>query len=209
MLQGAGLANDTRVWQSSDFVGNNLPVSLDGVSVTIDGRSAFVEYISPTQINVQAPADTATGAVNVVVTNTGRSSAPATAQLQAVAPALFMSGTSAIASLLPGYTPVSATAPAMAGDLVVLWGTGFGPTNPSAPAGTIVTGAPAMSTPPVVTVGGVQVPVVSSVLTTGTVGLYQITIQLPANVPAGTPVVQASIGGVPTQAGVTIFVGAQ
>jgi len=209
MLQGAGLANDTRVWQSSDFVGNNLPVSLDGVSVTIDGRSAFVEYISPTQINVQAPADTATGAVNVVVTNNGRSSAPATAQLQAVAPALFMSGTSAIASLLPGYTPVSATAPAMAGDLVVLWGTGFGPTNPSAPAGTIVTGAPAMSTPPVVTVGGVQVPVVSSVLTTGTVGLYQITIQLPANVPAGTPVVQASIGGVPTQAGVTIFVGAQ
>jgi uncharacterized protein (TIGR03437 family) len=51
--------------------------------------------------------------------------------------------------------------------------------------------------------------VVSSVLTTGSAGLYQITIQLPANVPTGTPAVQASIDGVSTQAGVTLFVGAQ
>jgi uncharacterized protein (TIGR03437 family) len=210
MIQGTNLANDTRVWQTSDFVGNNLPVSLDGVSVTIDGKPAFVEYISPTQINVQAPTDSATGTVNVVVTNNGLASAPATAQLQAVAPALFMTPAyHAITSVLPGYTPVTATAPAMPGDLVVLWGTGFGPTNPSTSAGTIVSGAPVTLTPAVVTVGGIQVPVVSSVLTTGNVGLYQITIQLPANVPTGTPAVQASIGGVPTQAGVTIFVGVQ
>jgi uncharacterized protein (TIGR03437 family) len=115
----------------------------------------------------------------------------------------------AIASVLPGYTPVTASAPAMPGDLVVLWGTGFGQTNPSTSAGTIVSGAPATLTPPIVTVGGVEVPVVSSVLTTGTAGLYQITIQLPANVPTGTPAVQASIGGMQTQAGVTLFVGAQ
>jgi uncharacterized protein (TIGR03437 family) len=210
MIQGTNLANDTRVWQTSDFTGNNLPVSLDGVSVTIDGKPAFVEYISPTQINVQAPSDSATGAVNVVVTNNGLASAPATAQLQAVAPALFMTPAyHAIASVLPGYTPVTASAPAMPGDLVVLWGTGFGQTNPSTSAGTIVSGAPATLTPPIVTVGGVEVPVVSSVLTTGTAGLYQITIQLPANVPTGTPAVQASIGGMQTQAGVTLFVGAQ
>jgi uncharacterized protein (TIGR03437 family) len=210
MIQGTNLANDTRVWESSDFTGNNLPVSLDGVSVTIDGKPAFVEYISPTQINVQAPSDNATGAVNVVVTNNGLASAPATAQLQAVAPALFMTPAyHAIASVLPGYTPVTATAPAMPGDLVVLWGTGFGPTDPSTSAGTIVSGAPVTATPAVVTVGGIQVPVVSSILATGTVGLYQITIRLPANVPTGAPAVQASIGGVQTQAGVTIFVGVQ
>jgi hypothetical protein len=39
--------------------------------------------------------------------------------------------------------------------------------------------------------------------------LYQITIQLPANVPTGAPVVQASIGGVQTLSGVTLLVGAQ
>ena len=210
MIQGTNLANDRRVWQASDFNGNNLPTALDGASVTIDGIRAYVEYISPTQINVLAPADSATGPVNVVVTNNGHASAPVTAQLQSVAPALFMTPQdNAIASVLPGYVPVTANALAMPGDLVVLWATGFGPTTPPTPAGAIVVGAPATATLPVVTVGGMQVPVVSSVMTTGNVGLYQITIQLPANVLTGTPVVQASIGGAQTQSGVTLLVGAQ
>jgi len=210
MIQGTNLANSTHLWQTSDFIGSNLPTVVDGVSVSIDGNPAFVEYISPTQINVQAPSDNAAGNVNVLVTNNGVASAPAMAQLQAVAPALFMTPASnAIASVLLNYTPVTSSAPAMPGDKVALWGTGFGPTSPPVPAGTIVTGAPVTSTLPVVTVGGVQVPVISSVLTKGTVGLYQITIQLPANVPTGTPAVQASIGGLQTQSGVTLFVGAQ
>ena len=210
MIQGSDLANSTRLWQTSDFNGNNLPTKLDGVSVTIDGIPAYVEYISPAQINVLAPPDSNTGSVNVVVTNNGSVSAPAKAQLQSVAPALFMTPSyNAIASVIPGYTPVTASAPAMPGDLVVLWGTGFGPTNPPTPAGTIVTGAPATATLPVVTVGGIDVPVISSVLTTGTVGLYQITIRLPNTIPWGTPAIQASIGGAQTQSGVTLFVGAQ
>ena len=212
MIQGANLANNYpgQTWAAADFVGNDLPTQLAGVSVTIDGKPAFVEYISPTQINVQAPTDTATGTVNVVVTNNGAVSAPAPAQLQTVAPALFMTpGYNAIASVLPAYTPVTSTAPAKPDDIVVLWGTGFGPTTPTVPAGTIVTGAPVTSTLPVVTVGGVEARVISSVLTTGMVGLYQITIQLPANVPTGTPAIQASIGGLQTQSGVTLFVGAQ
>jgi uncharacterized protein (TIGR03437 family) len=95
----------------------------------------------------------------------------------------------------------------MPGDLVVLWGTGFGATSPIVPAGTIVTGAPATLTLPVVTIGGMQVPVNSCILLTGSVGLYQITIQLPANVPTGAVAVLASIDGAQTQAGVTLFVG--
>ncbi|MGH9807427.1 MAG: IPT/TIG domain-containing protein, partial [Terriglobia bacterium] len=108
MIVGTNLANTFpgRTWRSSEIVNGNLPTSLDGVSVTIDGKPAFVYYISPTQINVQAPSDTATGAVSVVVKNNGNSSAPATAQLQAAAPAFFMyPGTNfAVASRLPDYT---------------------------------------------------------------------------------------------------------
>ena len=107
------------------------------------------------------------------------------------------------------YIPVTSTAPAMPGDLVVLWCSGLGPTNPPTPAGAIVTNASPTATLPVVAVGGMQVPVVSSVMTTGTVGLYQITIQFPANVPAGAPAVQASIAGASTQSGLTLFVGNQ
>jgi uncharacterized protein (TIGR03437 family) len=51
-----------------------------------------------------------------------------------------------------------------------------------------------------------QVLVISSVLTTGTAGLYQITIRLPATVATGTVAVQASIAGVPTQNGAGLFI---
>jgi uncharacterized protein (TIGR03437 family) len=58
-----------------------------------------------------------------------------------------------------------------------------------------------------VTVGGVSASVLNSVLTEGSVGLYQITIQLPANAPAGAVAIQASVGGAQTQAGATISIG--
>ena len=210
VIKGSNLSITTRPWRNSDFVNGGLPTELDGVSVTLDGKTAFVEYISPTQINVQAPSDAALGAVNVVVTNNGGVSAPAIAQLQAAAPAFFMYlGTNtAIASRLPGYASVGQpSAPAMPGDTLVLWGTGFGATNPAVAAGTAVTGAPVAVTAPTVTVGGMAVPVLSALLTLDSAGLYQITIQLPANVPTGTVGVQASVGGMPSPAGVTIVVG--
>jgi uncharacterized protein (TIGR03437 family) len=214
MIKGSNLANSTRTWTASDFVNGNLPMALDGVSVTIDGKPAFVYYISPTQINVQAPSDSALGAVNVVVTNNGAVSAPASVQLQAVAPAFFMYlGTSdAIASRLPDYAEVGnpsavpGTVAAKPGDTIVLWGTGFGATTPAVAAGTTVSGAPAVVTEPTVTVGGLAVPVIGTVLTKGSAGLYQVTIQLPANVPTGAVAVQASVGVVQTPAGVLLFV---
>ena len=210
MITGTGLANTTRTWRSSDFAGNNLPTSLDGVSVTIDGIPASVEYISPTQINVQAPTDSAVGPVGVVVNNNGAVSAPATAQLQSAAPAFFTNGSYAAASRLPDYAPVGTpSAPAHAGDTLVLWGTGFGSTTPTVAAGTVVSGAPSVAPAPTVTVGAVAVPVVSAVLTTGSAGLYQITVQLPATAPTGAVVVQALAGGLATQPGVTIFIGNQ
>jgi uncharacterized protein (TIGR03437 family) len=204
-VKGTNLANKVDLAASG-----NLPTQLDGVSVTIDGIAAFVDYISPTQINVQAPSDAALGAVSVVVTNNGAVSAPVTAQLQAAAPAFFLYlGTSyALASRLPNYAEVGEpSAPAKPGDTLVLWGTGFGATSPSVAAGTVVTGTPAVVTAPIVTVGGMAVPVIDTILTAGSAGLYQITIQLPANVPTGAVAVQASVGGVSTPAGVTIFVG--
>jgi uncharacterized protein (TIGR03437 family) len=217
MIQGTNLSNTYpgRTWRGDEIVNGNLPTSLDGVSVSIDGKPAFVYYISPTQINVQAPSDSAVGAVNVVVTNNGAVSATGTAQLRAFAPAFFMySGTNyAIASLLPGYallgnpSVISGTAAAKPGDTVTLWGTGFGATNPPVLAGTTVAGAPAVVTAPTVTVGGVAVQVISTVLADGSAGLYQVTIQLPATVPTGAVVVQASVGGLQTQAGVLLFVG--
>jgi uncharacterized protein (TIGR03437 family) len=58
---------------------------------------------------------------------------------------------------------------------------------------------------PTVTVGGVAAEVVSTVLTTDSAGLYQVTIRIPDTAPAGAIALQASIGGVPAP-GVMIFV---
>jgi uncharacterized protein (TIGR03437 family) len=215
-ILGTNLSNTNpgRIWRTDEVVNGNLPTSLDGVGVTIDGKPAFVYYISPTQINVQAPSDAALGPVNVVVTDHGASSAPATAQLQAVAPAFFQyPGINYVsASRLPDWTAVAdpaavpGTVAARPGDFVVLWGTGFGATNPTVPAGTTVSGAPATATAPTVMVGGVAAEVVSTVLTTGCAGLYQVTIRIPPAAPAGPVAVQASVAGVRTADGVNIFV---
>jgi hypothetical protein len=60
-IRGSNLSAATRIWTDSDFSGNNLPTQLDGVSVTANGKPAYVYYISPTQLNVLAPDDPAQG----------------------------------------------------------------------------------------------------------------------------------------------------
>ena len=42
-------------------------LELDGVSVTVNGKPAFVYFISPTQININTPEDTTTGPVAIQV----------------------------------------------------------------------------------------------------------------------------------------------
>ena len=66
-IKGTNLSNTNpgRIWTSSEIVNGNLPTSLDNTSVSIDGNPAFVYYISPTQLNVQAPNDSTTGTVKV------------------------------------------------------------------------------------------------------------------------------------------------
>jgi hypothetical protein len=74
-IYGSGFATTTTVW-NGDF-----PTSLGGVNVTINSKPAFLWFVSPTQINLQAPSDTATGPVTVVVT-TANGSGSSTAILR-------------------------------------------------------------------------------------------------------------------------------
>src|SRR5262249_4518844 len=144
-IKGSNLANidaNGRIWRADEIVNNKLPTSLDNVSVTINGKDAYVYFISPAQINVQAPSDTATGSVSVVVKNNGAASAAFTAQLNPYSPAFFMYGPPyAIATRFPDNalianpSVVPNTIAAKAGDVITLWATGFGSTSPDTPAG--------------------------------------------------------------------------
>jgi uncharacterized protein (TIGR03437 family) len=62
LIYGSNLANTTMVWTG------NFPVSLGGVSVMIDNKPGYLWLVSPGQINLRAPDDTATGPVSVTVT---------------------------------------------------------------------------------------------------------------------------------------------
>ena len=91
-IKGSNLAQTTRLGNGSDFSGSNAPTTVDGVSVTMDGKAVFAEHVSPGQLNVQAPADTAAGPVPVVVTTASAAacaSAAFTAAEAAIAPRLL------------------------------------------------------------------------------------------------------------------------
>ncbi len=89
-LFGANLSATNRPWRDTDFVGGKLPLALDGVSVTINGKAAPVAFVSPSQINVLAPDDTTTGLVPVQVkTSIGVEPIALFVLLQTAAPAFF------------------------------------------------------------------------------------------------------------------------
>jgi uncharacterized protein (TIGR03437 family) len=152
--------------------------------------------------------------VNVVVRNGGLSSAAATAQLQPFSPAFFQySGTRyAIATrypdnaLIANPSSVPGAVGAKPGDVLILWGTGFGATDPETPAGVVVSAAAVTRTAPSITVGGAGVTVLGVALSPGSAGLYQVAIQLPSSLPTGDVAVQATLGNFQSPASVNIFV---
>jgi uncharacterized protein (TIGR03437 family) len=215
-IQGSNLAGNTRGWSTDDFDGGALPTQLDGVSVKIDGKPAYVAFISPAQINVQAPADSALGPVPVEVTYNGSTSSPGTALLQAVSPALFLwSGKYAVAThpnfspaapagLFPGVT----TVPAKPGEVIVLWGTGFGATTPIVAPGIIPPATPPanVASPVTATIGNIAATVVGAAISPGNPGLYQIAVQVPPSAPDGDLPVVAQVNGVQSSSSVLLNV---
>ena len=129
-IKGQNLAptGDSRIWQGSDFAGNTLPNQLDKVSVTVNGKSAYIYYISPAQIDILTPPDAMSGPVQVVSTNNG-ASASFTAQAQALSPSFFVfnggpyvAATHADGTLLgPVSLYPGATTPAKPGETIVLY----------------------------------------------------------------------------------------
>jgi uncharacterized protein (TIGR03437 family) len=202
---GTDLASTTYTWQPSDFTDGKLPTSLQGVSVMINGNPAYVEYISPTQINVLVPDNTTVGSVTVQVTANQVVSNSMTAQQQQFSPSFFTVGGSTVAAVHANGTLVSTSSPAAPGEEIVLYGTGFGPTNPATSTGQLVTTSAALANTVQFTIGGVTL-APSSVEFAGLVeaGLYQFNVTVPASLKSGDAAVVATIGGVNTQSGVSI-----
>jgi uncharacterized protein (TIGR03437 family) len=165
------------------------------INATGDGKTAYLNYVSPTQLNVQAPDDTATGNVTVAVTNSS-GTATATAAMQAVMPGLFtvsnyvMAERASDGAIINGTDAVAAAKP---GDVLEIFGTGLGATTPSVASGLVFTGAYATNSTPTVTIGGTA----ATVMYCGLIGagLYQINLTVPSSLAAGTYPVVVTQGG--------------
>ncbi|MCU1236185.1 MAG: hypothetical protein JWP63_4152 [Candidatus Solibacter sp.] len=209
---GANLSATTRSWATADFVGGKLPTSLDGAGVTINGKSAAVAFVSSTQINVLAPDDTATGLVAVQVKSPAGTSDNAFVLQQTAAPAFFqfrggakayVAGTHADNSYLAGTTLIQQGilgTPAKPGETVVLYGTGFGATQPAISSSALVTTpAPLANLNDLrIRIAGVDCAIVFAGLISP--GLYQFNVVVPPQVPDGDQAVVAELRGLLTRA---------
>lgn len=206
---GSNFGTTTRLWTAADIVDGKLPTSLDGVEVTMNGKPAAVYYISPTQINAQAPDDTTRGLVNVVVKTPAGTSQASTVNLDERAPSLFtfspQNARYAAAVAADGTTlgppglfgTALTTRPAAAGETILLFGNAFGATNPAEPTGRVFSGTAPLIDDAKVTIGGVNAQVLFAGLSA--TSLYQFNIVVPAGLPAGDQKVVITIGGRQTQ----------
>jgi uncharacterized protein (TIGR03437 family) len=214
-IYGSFLANGTYLW-NGDF-----PISLGGTSVTIDGKPAYLWFVSPTQINAQAPDDTATGMVSVVIT-TPFGTASSTVTLAPYGPSFSLlddgkhvageivsqNGTGAYDLgyydlVGPANTFSFATRPVKPGEMLSLFGVGFGPTTPHVPAGVTFSGAAPTGGPVTIMIGGVTARVIFEGLTAA--GLFQFNVIVP-NAPSGDQALQATVNGVQTASGPVVTI---
>jgi uncharacterized protein (TIGR03437 family) len=214
-IKGSNLSASTATWERA-IVDGRLPTLLEGVSVDVGGRPAYIFFVSPGQINALAP-DVGAGSMQVTVTKAGQTSAAVTANSSVLMPAFFLwPNSQAVATLHPAGTFAVkngtfaglTTTPAKPGDVIILWGTGMGPTNPAAPVGSVTspTVLYSVTNSVTVTVGGATAEVFGAALAPGFVGLYQVAIQVPASAPNGDLPVVVTVGGAQSPAGVTLTV---
>jgi uncharacterized protein (TIGR03437 family) len=198
------LANSTHSdqWTLADFNGSNAPTQLDDISVSINGKPAYVWYVSPTQLNVEAPEDATTASVAITVTNCKATSAQVMFARQALAPGLlapsnyssggtqYMVATFASDGAYVLNTSLGASLglnsrPAKPGDSIIAYGVGFGDVTPPILPGTIAAQSNSLVNPVAFSFGSTNAMLSYAGLAGSFVGLYEFYITVPAGLADG------------------------
>ena len=191
----------SRIWGAADFSGVNAPTTLNGTTVTVAGVSAFIDYVSPTQVNAQVPSGIPTGMQPVVVTTAGGSSVGYNIQVNPLQPGLLappafqLNGNQYVVALYPdgvtyvlppGITNAVPTKRTKAGDTIIFYGVGFGTVTPNIPAGQIEGQSNAVTNAFQIYFAGTPATVTYAGLTPTFVGLYQFNVVVPSVTPSDT-----------------------
>jgi uncharacterized protein (TIGR03437 family) len=197
---------------------NPLPMSMDYVSVSFDVPSAgislpgYLAYVSPTQANVFVPWELAgqtSAQVKVKVTDVLGEvfySNVVTVPLATYFPGFLLYNTNIAIALDLNNGLITASNPAVRGQIIQLYAGGLGPVavTPNDGDAASTTQTSSTTTLPVVTIGGQTAALQFSGLAPGSAGLYQVNVTVPANIDAGNQPIAISIGGVTSPAGIVI-----
>jgi uncharacterized protein (TIGR03437 family) len=203
-------------WSNApDFAQGRLPTQLNGISVMVNGKSAYIYFYcsaatdpgcATDQINALTPLDSTTGPVQVVVTNGTTPTTPFTATMQTVVPSFllfsplgYVAATHLNFSLIgpPTLFPGAST-PAAPGEIVVVYGVGFG-----LPSATVTSGSStqtgSLPSLPSCSIGGAPATVgFAGVISPG---LYQLNITVPTTAQAADDAISCAYSGATTPAG--------
>ncbi len=198
VLYGTGLASGNAVASTLPF-----PTTLGNVQVTINGITAPIYYVTPTQIAVIVPYGAAYTAASgtlpiaqIQVNNNGTLSNVTTQFISLTTPGIFSLtanglGYGAIEHATTGQV-VNAKNPAQPGETVAVFVSGLGATLPAVTEGTAGPTNPLANTVQTISayVGGVQATVGYAGLAPYLAGLYQINLTVPTTVTAGDNTVE-------------------
>jgi uncharacterized protein (TIGR03437 family) len=140
-VKGSNLADTQRIWSNADFTDpTTLPTNLNGVEVWVNGAPVPVYFISPTQVNAQAPSNVS-GSMTVQVFRLGLGSNILTTPVAQVSPSIYFYEVNSkyyAAALFLDYSLVGdpaivpGTHKAKPGDTIALYAAGLGPSNAGA-----------------------------------------------------------------------------
>lgn len=208
------------IWSSApDFASGRMPANLNGVSVTVNGKPAFVYFYcsavtstacAANQIDVLTPLDNTIGPVPVTVTSGTTVSTTFTANMKAVVPTFLLFNASGpvvathadysllgAATLYPGYST-----PAKPGETVLVYAIGFGlPVNPLTNGSSSQSGS--LPSLPACQVGGAPASVIATLISPG---LYQLNLTIPSTAQSGNNSISCTYNGAATPSGDIISV---
>jgi uncharacterized protein (TIGR03437 family) len=199
-------------WTASDFNGVNAPSALDGITASINGKPASIWFLSPGQINVQAPQDSTLGSVAITVTNCKATSSPVMFTRRALAPGLlappsfssngtqymvatFASDGAYVLNSSLGASLGVNSRPAKPGDLIIAYGIGFGDVTPAILPGVMAEAINSLNNPVTFSFGSTNAALSYSGLAGNFVGLYEFYITVPPGLANGDYQINAAQGG--------------
>lgn len=211
-IYGTNFAGTSRLWDGTDFNGVNAPTTLDGVTVTVGGKPAYVNYVSPTQVNVQVPGTVVPGILAAVtVSYKGQSSTSGSIAIKSTAPGLLAPPGFKVSDkqyvvavhaadgtfVSNGNVAGLPTSPAVPGETLTFYGTGFGALNPSGTpvAGQIASGLTSVAANVRFSIGASAGSLTYAGLAPGLVGVYQFNLTVPADVVTGDQPLTVTVDG--------------